>query len=93
MCLKLNYNPVDNLEIGINGTSVGKRRSMITRAHPDPVTLPSYFMLDSYLRWRLSDTVSLSVIGRNLTDEEYEEGPNFITTSRQSVQVRIGWEL
>ncbi|MBI4778236.1 TonB-dependent receptor [Candidatus Desantisbacteria bacterium] len=91
--LKLNYNPVDNLEMGLNGTSVGERRSMITRAHPTAVMLPSYFMLDSYLRWRLSDTVSLSVVGRNLLDEEYEEGPDFMTTRRQSVMIRIGWEL
>jgi outer membrane receptor for ferrienterochelin and colicin len=89
--LKLNYNPVNNIEIGINGISVGERRSMVTMKHPTAVMLPSYFMLDSYLRWKLSDTISLSVIGRNLLDEEYEEGPDFMTTQRQSVQIRIGW--
>ncbi len=91
--LKLNYNSIDNLEIGLNGTRVGERRSMVTRAHPAAVMLPSYFMLDSYLRWRLSDIVSLSVIGQNLLDEEYEEGPDFMTTQRQSLQIRIVCEL
>ncbi|MDI6781555.1 MAG: TonB-dependent receptor [bacterium] len=85
--LKLNYNPADNLEMGLNGTKIGERRSIIA------TVLPSYFMLDSYLRLRLSDTASLSVIGQNLLDEDYEEGPDFMTTRRQSVQIRVGCEL
>ncbi|MBI4752898.1 TonB-dependent receptor, partial [Candidatus Desantisbacteria bacterium] len=85
--LKLNYNPVDNLAMGINGTRVGERLSLTTQH------LSSYFMLDAYLRWKLGDAVSLSVIGNNLTDEEYEEGPGVMTTNKQSVQVRVRYEM
>ncbi|MFH1861114.1 MAG: TonB-dependent receptor [bacterium] len=90
--LKLDYSPVNNLAMGLNGTRVGERRSMIKGAAPITV-LPAYFILDSYLRWKLSDTVSLSVIGQNLLDEKYEEGPYPMTTRRQAVQVRIGYDL
>ncbi|MFH1962332.1 MAG: TonB-dependent receptor [bacterium] len=89
--LNLNYTPVDKLAMGISATMVGERLSMITRAHPiAAVTLPSYVMLDAYFRQSLSDTVFLSVIGQNLLDEDYEEGPDFMTTRRQAVQVTIG---
>lgn len=85
--LKLNYNPADNLEMGLNGARIDGRRSIKS------AVLPSHFILDSYIRWRMSDTVSLSMIGRNLLDEKYEEGPDTMTRQRQSVQIRIGCEL
>ncbi|MFH1096239.1 MAG: TonB-dependent receptor [Candidatus Desantisbacteria bacterium] len=86
--LKLDYNPADGLAMGLNGTRVGERRSMAP-----PAVLPIYFVLNSYLRWNMSDTVSLSVIGQNLLDEEYEEGPYPMTTRRQTVQVRVRYEM
>ncbi len=93
LSLNLNYSPRGSLEMGLNGTNVGKRLSVISQKYPTRTILPDYFLLDAYLRWRLSNTVSMSVIGNNLTDEDYEEGPDFMTTSRQAVQVRVKYEM
>ncbi|MFH1896743.1 MAG: TonB-dependent receptor [Candidatus Desantisbacteria bacterium] len=93
LTLNLNYIPSDLLGMGLNGTMVGKRLSIISQVHPTRTILPDYFLLDAYLRWRLSDTVSMSVIGNNLLNENYEEGPAFMTTRRQTVQVRVRYEM
>ncbi len=67
--LWVSMTPGNRLQIGGGLRYVGSRYANNTNS----VTLPSYTVLDASVSWQLNRNVSMTLRGRNLTDEAYVE--------------------
>lgn len=65
--LWLNWTPVNTVSAGAGLRYVGSRYANVTNT----ATLPSYTVLDASINWQVNRNLSLTLRGRNLTDEDY----------------------
>jgi len=86
--LWLNWTPVSTVSAGAGLRYVGSRYANVTNT----ATLPSYTVLDASVNWAVNRNLSLTLRGRNLTDEDY------VTTQYASPQQWLfgdprSWEI
>lgn len=88
--LGLAYQWLDRYNLELLCTRIGKRLAMKSVRHPlSPEDLAAYTILNASFRWEMNNSSSLFLIAENLLDEDYEEGPDFMTEKRRSVQLKL----